>query len=477
MKVTSIRSRILLGVGVLQLSVAALTVFLVIWYSQRESLAAFDANLASRATSLLALVQVPEEAGGSLILQRELLKLPATDRYRLTDARDNVIAETPEWRLPAHLSTSGRTKLNLYSGGNPYRALVVRDFAIADPEEEERLSPQHVTLVYGAATTEMDDHLQRVATATGLACLVMLGFSLAATFWIVRVGLRPLDALAAEASSIDAVKWDFDVPTSATGVWELRPLAAALSHLVSRLKAAFDRERQLFGDAAHELKTAVAIVKSTLQLALQVRRPAEEYRQGLVRALDDTDRLEQLVLRMLQLAAIEGPLPIEHARTDSASAIASVVDQFATLTQTRGIQIHVNRSEPHCIDIPEQEFRLLTGNLIENAIQHSHSGQHIEVISQNCDGTSELVIRDYGPGIPADVLPHIFERFFRTDQSRSRTNGGFGLGLAIVHAITVKYRGTVAVHSAVHQGTTVTVHFPSCMPCGTEEDNTLRTRG
>jgi signal transduction histidine kinase len=395
------------------------------------------------------------------MLRRELLILPSTDRYRLTDSNNRLISGTPDWRLPHQLPEGKRANFNLYSNGISYRAFLIRDVAILDSEEEERSSPQRVVLVYGSATTEMDSHLRQVAISTGLGCIAMLAFSLAVTVWIVRAGLRPLDALAAAAANIDVEGWNFEVPASTVEVWELKPLSAALSHSIGRLKIAFERERQMFGDAAHELKTAVAIVKSTIQLALQVRRRPGDYREGLVRALDDTGRLEALVLRMLQLAAIESPLVTNNAQTDVDSALASVIDQFATVAQERGVQIQLNRSEPHCVDVPEQDFVLLATNLIENAIQHSLSGQHIEVTIQKRDGTSELVVKDYGIGIPADALPHIFERFFRSDQSRSRASGGFGLGLAIVRAIVVKYRGTIAVQSVIGRGTTFAVSFPA----------------
>ncbi len=263
---------------------------LVIRHSQRESLAAFDANLASRATSLISLIQVPEDGNSSLMLRRELLVLPSTDRYRLTDSSNRLVSATPDWRLPHQLPGGKRANFDLYSKGIFYRALLIRDVAILDSEEEERSSPQHVVLVYGSPRTEMDNHLRQVAISTGLACIAMLAFSLAITFWIVCAGLRPLEALASAAANIDAGSWNFEVPASTVEVRELRPLSAALSHSIGRLKVAFERERQMFGDAAHELKTAVAIVKSTIQLALQVRRRQEEYREGLVRALEDTGR-------------------------------------------------------------------------------------------------------------------------------------------------------------------------------------------
>jgi len=453
----------MLGVGVLQLCVACLAAFLVIRHSHRESLEAVDGNLASRASSILALIDVPENSNDSLLLRKEFLPLPKTDRYRLTNFKRQVVAETPDWTVPDNLPQDRRTLLNLQTKGVPYRALLIPDTAIVDPDEKERRGPpQHVSLIYAAETTQMDAHLRRVAIITGLACLSMLGISLALTFWIVRRGLKPLDALAEEASSINAGKWDFEVPATASGVKELKPLSAALSHSMDRLRAAFERERQMFSDAAHELKTAVAIIKSTLQLALREKRPAEEYREGLTRALDDTDRLEKLILRILQLVAIESARPSRHSATEVNAAIEYALDRFAPVTRARGVQIRLHRAEPHHVVIPEQDFVLLAENLIENAIQHSQFGQPIEISLLKMNGISELIVRDYGNGIPADALPRVFERFFRADQSRSRASGGFGLGLAIVNALAVRYCGVLGVESVVGQGATFTARFPVC---------------
>lgn len=451
----------MLGVGTLELAVACLSVFLVIRHSQRESLAAFDGNLASRATSLLALIDAPENSDSPIVLRKEFLPLPPTDRYTLTTLNHQLIAETPNWAASDQIPQGTRRSFDLSSNGISYRALFIPDSVIVDPDDKNRReSPPHVALIYAAETTQMDAHLRQVATITTLACLFMLGLSLALTFWIVRSGLKPLDALAFEASSINEGKWDFKVPASATEVNELKPLSAALSHSVERLKAAFERERQMFGDAAHELKTAVAIIKSTLQLAVQTKRPAEEYRERLNRALANTDRLEQLITRILQLISIESARANRESETEVTSVIEYALDRFSPVAQARGVQIRLHSAEAHCVNIPEQDFLLLAGNLIENAIQHSPSGQSIEVSLMRKNGTSELKVRDHGSGIPSEALPRVFERFFRADQSRSRASGGFGLGLAIVQALAVKYHGVLAVESVVDQGTTFTAQFP-----------------
>jgi len=457
----SIQNRILAGIGALQLTVALLAMILVVHHSRRESLGSLDANLASRASSLLALIQVPEEEERLLVLRRELLALPAADRFRLTDSQNHLIAETPGWGAPDHLPGSIRTIFNIYNGGVSYRTIWIHNAAIFDSEEGEHPSARNVNLLYGIPTTEMDVHLRRVAASTGLACLVMLCISLTIAFWVIRAGLRPLAALATEAMRLDAGKLEFETPAIANQVSELQPLSSALTDSIKRLKNAFEWERRMFGDAAHELKTAIAIVKSTLQVALQSKRTGDEYRKRLLRALDDTVRLEVLTIRMLQLAAIEDPVPVQSAETDVIAALEMVVEHLSVVAEVAGTAIHFSRGEPHCARIPQQDYILLVTNLIENAIQHGRSSMPIELAVNLCRDVSELTVQDFGIGIASDALPHIFDRFFRTDQSRSRETGGFGLGLTMVHAIVVKYGGAITVSSQVGRGARFTVFLPA----------------
>ncbi len=472
MRLKSIRGRILFGIGALQLCAAFTSVVLIIWQAQRESLNAFDANLTSQATALLALVQLGEAEEGSLALRRELLVLPKNDRYRLIDSKGSAIASTLNWTLPESLPQGGRAIFNLISEGVSYRVIVVRNATVRDPEEADETQqgehhdsevsapPQHVTLIYASPTAQMKRHVRQIALSGIAACLATLILSLAMTFWIVRAGLRPLDQLASAASRLHSGNWEFSAPQNSAEVLELQPLSLALSNSFRRLKAAYEHERQVFDNAAHELKTAVAIVKSTMQLALQTKQSAAGYHHGLVRALGDTDRLENLVFRLLRLAAIESPVAVERSQTSADSAIASVIDHLAPVTEERGVEICLRSAGASWVDIPEPDFALLATNLIENAVQHSRSGRHVEVTIQSADNSFELAVQDFGCGIAQDDLAHIFERFYRTDQSRSRESGGFGLGLAIVQAVVVKYNGTIKVQSEVGAGTLFRVQFP-----------------
>jgi signal transduction histidine kinase len=268
----------------------------------------------------------------------------------------------------------------------------------------------------------------------------------------------------AARAAVDAGNWNFDAEEGQSTVRELVPLVTALTKLVERLRSAFERERQFFSDAAHELKTCVAILMSALQFALQSHRSAEEYRVALTRALEDGNRLRGLVARMLQLAWIERSS--DDSKQDYSellhveSELELVVDSGLALAQTHQLTLKVTGVGSHWIRMPNDDFRVTITNVMENAILYSPPGGSVDIrVSEHAEDCL-IRIADKGCGIPAECLPHIFERFYRSDESRSRTSGGFGLGLAIAQTAVARVRGALSVEGTVGVGSAFTIRLP-----------------
>jgi signal transduction histidine kinase len=295
----------------------------------------------------------------------------------------------------------------------------------------------------------------------GLAILLV---SLSATAWVVQKGLRPLMDLAHRASRIDESNWALEQGGAAPEAKELAPLSIALTRLVERLRIAFVRERRFSADAAHEMKTAIAIVKSTLQLTLERPEGAAEYRRGIERALEDTERMQGLAIGMLELAKIEGlatPGQAVEPVSDVLEAVRDVERKVGPLLATRKMTLRVHSAMSSIsAGVSSEDLDTILKNLIENAIHYSENGSSVDVEIEACDGSCWLKVRDTGCGISADALPHIFERFYRGDESRSRDCGGAGLGLAIINAIVHRAGGSVTVESSPGKGSTFTVRLP-----------------
>jgi signal transduction histidine kinase len=231
--------------------------------------------------------------------------------------------------------------------------------------------------------------------------------------------------------------------------------------VLTGLEHAFIQQRRFVGDAAHELKTAVAVLKSSLQLLTLKQRTALEYEQGIERCQLDCERLEETVAKMLTLARAETNSAPPTMAADLAEVLRQVSDQFESMAELKHLRIILLAAEPVLVDVDPEQLQLLCSNLLLNALQHSPAGSLVQATVQH-DGTqAELTIEDGGEGIAPEDLPHVFERFYRSDPSRSRNTGGTGLGLAICKAITSRWQGTIEIASDLGVGTKVNVRFPA----------------
>ncbi len=213
-----------------------------------------------------------------------------------------------------------------------------------------------------------------------------------------------------------------------------------MEELLKGLQLAFERQRRLTGDAAHELKTSIAVLKSSLQLLSMAPRTAEQYEAGLEGLLLDSERMEELVSRMLTLARLEEAAVEQSASCDLQSVVREVAERLRPLAELKHVVLEVSAAEARAVAMHTDDAELLCSNLIVNALQHSAANGRVSVHVRALDGVTELRVADRGDGIPASALPHVFERFFRADRSRSRASGGAGLGLSICKAIVERVR-------------------------------------
>jgi len=323
-----------------------------------------------------------------------------------------------------------------------------------------------VTILYGAPTEHVWNAIRGAVEfyAAGSVLLLIVTGPLIA--WLLHRGLLPLRQLATMASEVSVDDWHFDPPASARNTPELAPLTEALESVLQRLERSFVQQKTFVSDAAHELKTAVAVVKSSLQLLTMKRRTGVEYKAGLERCLADCLRLEEIVAKMLTLAREEsaGDVAGTAPAGDLTGCIWDVISQLDSVAALREVQVVF--AETHAefangqIAVAEEDCTLLVSNLLLNALQHGPPASTVEIRLSIDGDDAVLEIEDHGDGIDAEALPHVFDRFFRGDPSRTRNTGGTGLGLAICKAIAHKAGGTIELASQRHQGTTARVRLP-----------------
>jgi signal transduction histidine kinase len=285
----------------------------------------------------------------------------------------------------------------------------------------------------------------------------------------VKRGLAPVQDLATEAAKVSAHNWTFNPPQAAREKKELAPLANALDATLAGLERAFDRERGFMADATHELKTAVAILKSSLQLLIFQPRSSEEYLRGLDRSLEDCDRIEALVCNTLSLARAEQQADERRTADVQSVDLVNNCEQSVTaskpLGQARGIEVQCIAINEATVKADPEGLQTVWVNLLQNAIQHSPPGSVVVLkVTTSDSNTASVIVEDSGTGIPPEELPYVFDRFRRGDPSRSRSTGGFGLGLPICKAIVESYGGDIKVESPDGAGTRVSVTLPAVTP-------------
>ncbi|MCA1594889.1 MAG: HAMP domain-containing histidine kinase [Chloroflexi bacterium] len=233
--------------------------------------------------------------------------------------------------------------------------------------------------------------------------------------------------------------------------------------MISRLEESFERQRRFTADASHELRTPLTRIKVSTSEALSGEHSLDEYRAALAVADRGADVMSRLIEQLLTLARSDaGQLRLRMAPLDLGELLRSMA---ASVARPDGAPIRVDISEePICVLGDEDHLRRVFLNLLENAVRHTPESGQIVMRAQADARTAVIQVIDTGEGIPAADLPHVGERFFRVDTSRSRSRGGAGLGLAICRGIAQAHGGTLSVASSPGSGTIVSVSLPAGTP-------------
>jgi two-component system, OmpR family, sensor kinase len=372
-------------------------------------------------------------------------------------------ATAPAVAQPVYFTT-GPTR----SGGPAFR-VQVSDVTLANRETGATEAGLAVVALPIGGTTNTLHTLLLIELAVTAGALVL---ALAGGWWLVRLGLRPLEDVERTADSIAAGNLDQRVP-GADEPTEVGRLARALNVMLERIESAFsariasearlkesDRHlRQFVADASHELRTPIAAVSAYAEL---FERGAAQHADDLPRVFTgiraETARMERLVNDLLTLARFDEGLPLQIVPTELVGLGAEAVHTATTV----GPQWPVQFTAAHPVEVLGDPARLrqVVDNLLANVRAHTPEGTSATVRVDQTGNTAEIVVNDAGPGMPSEEAARVFERFYRVDASRARNHGGSGLGLSIVAAIVTAHGGTVSAASAPGEGMAVTVRIP-----------------
>ncbi len=446
----SITRRLVVTVLLLELASAIALISAIAIHERHIQMKAFDAMLSGTAQSLMGAVQDAEDKDDNVMLELRGVQLGRDAIYRVEDEKGRVLGAAGD--VPSLVSSSSTSpafqSIATPGPGRHYRFVVLHGLRIIDPGEPGGGISHRITIIYGTPANRIWHETLEATRFFAVATLLLLGVTAAVMVWLVRKQLSPLHDLAIEAGRINSSDWSFHPSATAKKTVELRPLITALDAALGRLQRSFEQQKRFTSDAAHELKTDLAIVKSSMQLLSMRRRTVEEYERGLALSLDDFTRLELTVQKLLTLARLEQPLQSTGAKTTPSStslrdAVEEAIHQSKPLAQLRGVEVRFDSTLDAIVPIDSRDVLLLCCNILLNALQHSRSGGSVLISLTIHSQTVQLTIRDHGEGIAEEDRTYIFEPFYRGDPSRSRKSGGTGLGLSICKAICDRANGSI----------------------------------
>ncbi len=298
--------------------------------------------------------------------------------------------------------------------------------------------------------------LVKIMLVVGVLAVAIAG---AISWFVLRRALRPLNQI---AESVDQINRADDlsrrIPYHGSQSDELGTLVEAVNQTLERLETLFTSQQRFLADVSHELRTPLTVIKGNVDLMRRMRRIDEE---SLISMDQEVGRLTRLVGGLLLLAQAEsGKLALNMKRVELDALIVEVFQEMHVLAGNK-INLHLNEIDQLTVRGDRDRLKQVFLNLISNAIQYTPPGGDVFVSLAKVTDQARVIIRDTGPGIPNEDLPHIFERFYRAEKSRTRSIvSGFGLGLSIAHWIVEHHRGRIEVESKEGSGTAFIIWLP-----------------
>jgi heavy metal sensor kinase len=360
-------------------------------------------------------------------------------------------ADAPELHLPLVKSLSH----GAYNRDN-YRLL-------QRPVQASAHSPALVVRV-GAKRDSIDEDIWRLTEMILLAFAFIMVVAPLSGYWLAGRATSPLATILQTTGRLHPDNLGERLPLRGSGD-ELDQLSATMNGMLDRLAAHLEQQRAFVANAAHELRSPLAAMRTSVEVALERDRTAAEYRDLLADLVQECSAQANLINHLLLLA--EGDAGLLHVEEEVRldGLVRRAADMFQGIAEQRGIELTATLHGPVTVPGNKVHLREVVQNLIDNALKFTPSGGRVTIDLGIHPRSRQVQLRvsDTGSGISAEDLPFIFERFYRADKSRQREQptGGNGLGLSICRAIVQAYGGRIAITSSVGQGTTVTVSLPT----------------
>jgi signal transduction histidine kinase len=304
-------------------------------------------------------------------------------------------------------------------------------------------------------------------TRKGLVVLLTLGSGIillvawVGSGWLAKQVLTPIEGLSTGAETMSEAdlgkRFTLDSPYQ-----EFCRLTQAFNSVMDRFQRSGEIQRRFCDIAAHEMKTPLTILQGNLDVALMKARTSEEYREALINNLEQVGRLIALTRSLLTLANFtSGKPPVHLVPLALEPLIQDMLDELTLLADDRQIKLSFESQSVPPVLGDAQWLKQALINLLDNALHYTPSGGAVTVRLQAVGEGVAVAVEDTGHGIEPEHLPHLFERFYRTDWARAKDAGGTGLGLPIVKEIAEAHGGSISVTSQVDKGSVFTLRLPA----------------
>jgi signal transduction histidine kinase len=426
---------------------------------------------------------------------RESYASSPTDHYIRLSVGSNVLYQTADMRDPA-IPISDIALPHLPSAGAPQKPPLIGDLVLPRLTTDGAFYRQTIggrgVMIYSLPFQAADGRLIEIEAGTSLysmqgtmhslariltvATIPILILAAIGGYLLMKQPLRPLVVLTDKAANIGRNKLGQRLPVIATGD-ELERLTHSLNGMIDRLEDALNHNHRFSADASHELRTPLTIMRGELEEMLRIEELPAQAVGNLVSTLDEIDRMSRIVNSLMTITRLDaGGERMDMQVLNLSTLVGTTMEHLRLLAEEKGLPLTCSSDSEVYVFADPMRIKQVLVNLIDNAIKYTQPSDvppesieslpveptrgKVDVTVSASDSHAFLKISDQGIGIAPDVLPHVFDRFYRADFSRSRGAGGVGLGLAIVKAIVAAHDGTVSISSTSGQGSTVIVELP-----------------
>lgn len=354
--------------------------------------------------------------------------------------------------------------LERIADGRRVRAYRARFLARMDPEIENPPARPPVLITLGRDVSDIEALLGRLRVLLAVVGLAAALLMLTFIRWVVHHSLRPLERIAGEISALDDAHLTRRLDTTQMPL-ELVPVVDRLNELLDRVHASFERERTFGADIAHELRTPLAGLRTSLEVELSRPRDAESYRETMRGALAMLLQMQTLMETLLKLARLDaGIVPAQWADTDLAALTRAALATLEPQARARGLEVQATLDRAAPLHSDPALLATAVRNVLENAVSHARSTGPVEITVTPLHDRAQLCVRNRSEAMMAADVPRLFERFVRRDDARGAAGGHYGLGLALVQRIMTALNGQVQVSVEPTETFELTLSVPLTPP-------------